>query len=283
MADTNPGALARPPVLLIHGLFGQPSLLEPWVARFTAAGYECTAPALPGRDPTDERTLRVTGVRECYEAVLAARERMPVAPVVVGHSFGGLLAQKLAAATDTAALVLLASIPPGVLWPQPRPLPHLFGLLPRILAGRPVLPSAATFRAVPFSTLPPGERDRLVERMVPESGRSFRAMTFGTPATRVPRRAVRCPVLCVSGTADRNVANWQSRRLARRYGAEHQVHHGAPHWIVADSLADRVAPGVLEWLSATTGGTAISAGAAPGPRPSAARARRCLSHRARGS
>lgn len=241
-----------PPVLFLHGLFGRPALLAPWTARLEAAGYECSAPALPGRDPTDVQSLRRCGVEECFDVVRAARGQLASPPILIGHSFGGLLAQKLAAATETAALVLLASIPPGVLWPQLRPLPHLFPLLPRILAGRPILPPAQTFRAVPFSTLPAQEQDALVQEMVPESGRAFRAMMLGTPAVRVKRGAVRCPVLCVSGTADRNVSNGASARIAKRYGAEHQVHAGAPHWIVAESLADQVVPDVLAWIERTT-------------------------------
>ena len=242
------GGGGRPPVLFIHGLFGRPSLLMPWTDRFEAAGYRCEVPALPGREPTDEEVLRQTDVAACMDVVLAARERFDEPPIVVGHSFGGLLAQKLAARTETAALVLLASIPPGVLWPQPRPLPHLFPLLPRILGGRPILPAQRTFRAVPFSTLPRGEQDELLPRMAPESGRLFRAMSLGTPSVRVPRGAVDCPVLCVSGGSDRNVSNGASRRIARRYGAEHMSIPGAPHWIVADSLADEIAPPVIQWM-----------------------------------
>lgn len=244
----------QPPVLFLHGMFGRPHLISTWIARFEQRGYECHAPALPGHDPSDPQVLRACGVTECFEAVLAARRKLETAPVVVGHSFGGLLAQKLAAQTETAALVLLASIPPGVLWAQPRALPHLLPLLPRVLTGRPILPAAATFRAVPFNTLPPSEREDLIQRMVPESGRAFRAMMLGTPATRVRRGAVGCPVLCVSGTADRNVSNAISRRIAKRYGAQHHVHPGAPHWIVADSLIEQVAPPVLDWLARTLEG-----------------------------
>lgn len=188
---------------------------------------------------------------ECFEAVLAARVQIDTPPVVIGHSFGGLMAQKLAAQTEAAALVLLASIPPGVLWPQARSLPHLIPLLPRILAGKPILPSNATFRAVPFNTLPRDEQDRLIARMVPDSGRAFRAMTFGSPPTRVKRGAVTCPVLCVSGTADRNVSTATARRIARRYEAEHHVHPETPHWIVAESLVQEVASPVLEWVQKT--------------------------------
>lgn len=239
---------ANPPVLFLHGVFSRPGLLAPWVRYFEAAGFACHAPALPGRDPTDEDVLRRTGVDECFEVALAAHDRLGEPPIVIGHSMGGLLGQKLAAARDCAALVLLASIPPGVLWPQLRALPHLLPILPGILAGRPILPAASTMRAVPLNTLPAGEQDALIPRLAPDSGRVFRSMSLGTPSTRVKASAVRCPVLCVSAGADRNVAPWMSRRIAARYGAEHQVHAGKPHWIVAESALEEVAPPVLAWL-----------------------------------
>jgi pimeloyl-ACP methyl ester carboxylesterase len=240
-----------PPVLFLHGLFGRPRLLGPWIGRFEDAGFECHAPPLPGRDPTDTRVLRDSGVEEFFATVLEARDRLPEPPIVVGHSFGGLLGQKLAAQRETAALVLLASIPPGVLWPQLRSLPHLFPLLPGLLAGRPILPSERTFRAVPFNTLPTDEQDELIAAMAPESGRVFRAMTLGTPATRVKRGAIRCPVLCVSGTADRNVSSSASRRIARRYGAQHKEYSGKPHWIVAESIIEEIFQAVHDWVQTT--------------------------------
>jgi pimeloyl-ACP methyl ester carboxylesterase len=242
---------ARPPILFLHGVFGRPALLGPWIRYFEAAGFECHAPTLPGRDPEDGEVLRRTSIADCFDVALAAYDSLGAAPIVMGHSLGGLLAQKVAAARDCAALVLLASIPPGVLWPQLRPLPHLFPLLPAILAARPFLPSARTMRAVPLSTLPKHEQDDLLPRLARDSGRVFREMSLGAPATRVKAADVTCPVLCVSAGSDRNVAQWMSRRIAARYNAEHQVHPGKPHWIIAESALDEVAPPVLRWLRAS--------------------------------
>jgi hypothetical protein len=58
-------------------------------------------------------------------------------------------------------------------------------------------------------------------------------------------------VLNVSAGSDRNVAQWISRRIAKRYGAQHQVHPGLPHWIIAESAVETVAPPVLSWLRRT--------------------------------
>lgn len=243
----------KPPILFLHGVFGTPSLLQPWVRALEAAGYRVHTPALPGREPTDDAVLTHTGIDDLYQVALDAYDALGEPAIVVGHSMGGLLAQKVAAARAPLAAVLLAPVPPGVLWPQPRPLPHLFAVLPRVLAGKPFLPSARTMRQVPLSTLPPAEQDALIPRLVRDSGRVFREMSMGVAATRVDPARVTCQVLCVSAGSDENVASWISRRIAKRYRADHQHHPGAPHWIIAESLLDDVAPPVLQWLSRTLG------------------------------
>ncbi|MBU8814797.1 alpha/beta hydrolase [Mycolicibacterium goodii] len=241
-------AADSPPILFLHSMFGTPDLVTPWVEALSGEGYDVHVPALPGRDPIDEAVLARTGIDECLSRALDAYDRIGEPAVVIGHSLGGLLAQKIAALREPVAVVLLASVPPGVLWPQLRALPHLAPLLPKILAGKPFLPSLRTLREVPLSTLAAHDRDALARRMVPDSGRVFREMCTGGAATRVDPAQVTCPVLCVSGGADRNVAGWISRRIAERYRAEHWIHPDAPHWIIAESLVPAVAPPVLAWL-----------------------------------
>lgn len=238
----------QPPVLWLHGFFSCPHHLDSWVQRFDRAGYHSHVPALPGRRPTDTKVLTRSGLKEYHATARAARDELDEAPIVIGHSLGALLAQKLAADTTVAALVLLGPAPPGISWTQPRALPYVAAQLPAIVAGRSVFTSEAAFRNLPFHGLPVEEQNRLVPTMVPDSGKVFRAMSFGSPSTRVDARAVTCPVLCVSGTADRNISARTHRKIARRYDAEHHTHDGAPHWIVADSLIDRVLPPVLDWL-----------------------------------
>lgn len=240
--------MSKPPILLLHGVFGSPSLLEPWVRFLEESGYTCHVPAFPGREPSDDAALEQMSVADCVEIALRTYDQIGAPAVLIGHSFGGFVAQKVAAARDCVALIMLASVPPGVLWPQLRSLPHLFPVLPAVIAGRPFRPSAKTMRAVPLNTLPTDEREALIPRLVRDSGRVFRTMSLGLPIMRINAAEVTCPVLCATAGADRNVAPWMSRRLAARYGAEHHVYPGLPHWIIAESALPQVGPPTVAWL-----------------------------------
>lgn len=245
--DADPTTL-DPPILFLHGVFGTPTLLETWTHFLETAGYRVYAPTLPGREPTDDAVLTATGIEECFAVALDAYDRIGEPAIVIGHSMGGLLAQKVAAARSPLAAVLLASVPPGVLWPRLRSLPHLVPIMPKILAGKPFLPSARTMREVPLNTLPAAEQAELIPGLVRDSGRVFRELSTGAASTKVRAADVTCPMLCVSAGSDQNVAPWISRRIASRYGAERQDHPGKPHWIIARSALEEVAPPVVEWL-----------------------------------
>jgi pimeloyl-ACP methyl ester carboxylesterase len=232
-------------------VFGKPSLLTPWTRLLEAEGYPVHTPTLPGREPTDDAVLTRTGIDECFNVALEAYDRVGEPAIVIGHSMGGLLAQKIAAVRHPLAAVLLASVPPGVSWLRPRTLPHFLPVMSKVVAGRPFLPSAGTMRDVPLSTLPAEEQEALIPLLVRDSGRVFRQLSMGVAVTRVKASSVTCPVLCVSAGSDENVAPWISRRIAKRYRAEHQDHPGKPHWIIAESALGEVAPPVLGWLRRT--------------------------------
>lgn len=234
------------PILFIHAAFSRGAHFSSWVRFFEASGFDCLAPSLPAHDPPEPNKLRKFSIKDYFAAMLALRQEMAAPPILVGHSMGGLIAQMLAAATPTAALVCLASTPPGILWAQPRALPHLAGYLPTILAGGLMRPSAATNRNLIFHDLPAVEREEMIADMVPDSGRAYRDMILG--AIRVARRRVTCPVLCISGGADRIVSNGTSKSIAARYRAEHHILPRRGHWLIAPSATEEIAPLVLRWL-----------------------------------
>jgi pimeloyl-ACP methyl ester carboxylesterase len=139
----------RRPVVFIHGLWLLPSSWDRWAAAFDEAGY---APLTPGW-PDDPDTVAeanahpevlanktVGQVADHYAAVIA---RLDQKPAVVGHSFGGLLAQMVAGRGLSAVTVSISPAPfRGVL-----PLP-----ISALRASSPVLTNPANkHRAVPLT------------------------------------------------------------------------------------------------------------------------------------
>ncbi len=234
------------PVILIHGAFSHGQHCGPLAEQLDAAGFACVAPTLPGHAPSDPRPLTRLGLPDYSAALERVRADCRVPPVIIGHSMGGLLAQHLAATGPCAALICLATAPPGILPAQWQALPLLAPLMPRMLSGLAIQPSAATFRFLALHDLPLAEQDELAQSLGAESGRAYRSMILGT--SQVCASRVACPVLCVSGARDRIISRAVAQRTARHYLAEHHILEGRGHWLLARSGIVSIATLVLDWL-----------------------------------
>ena len=114
------------PVVFIHGLWLHASSWTPWTELFQAEGYAPLAPGWPGASDTVEETRshpeQVAGkgiddVVEHYAQVIGV---LDTAPIVIGHSFGGLIAQRLLGQDVAAAAVAIDPAPvKGVIYLPP--------------------------------------------------------------------------------------------------------------------------------------------------------------------
>jgi pimeloyl-ACP methyl ester carboxylesterase len=236
----------RPPILLVHGAFGQAANFEPWRGYFRAAGYPTTAISLPGHAPVDEEVLKRLTLADCLAAVGEAAAKLDRAPIVIGHSMGGLLAMMLAAEAECAALVTVAAPAPGRLPAQFGGFRYAIPHVGRILAGLPVKPSPAAIRSLVTHDLSPAESDEVIAQTGMESGLVLRKLAFCD--TEVALSTIRCPVLCLSGDGDRVVPRSAGYRIAAETVAEHIVFPDHGHWLIAGSLVGTVAAPVREWL-----------------------------------
>jgi non-heme chloroperoxidase len=87
------------PVVFIHGLWLLPSSWDRWTAVFEEAGYTALTPGWPDDPETVEEAnanpevfahKTVGQVADHYDVAIT---RLTKKPAVIGHSFGGLLAQ----------------------------------------------------------------------------------------------------------------------------------------------------------------------------------------------
>ena len=236
----------QPAILFIHGAFTRSARWRPWMSFFTAAGYRCVAPSLPAHDPPDRRALKRLTFADYLAAVAEIHDTFARPPVVIGHSMGGLIAQHLAARAECAALVLVSSSPPWMARGSRHALAHALPYTLPVLTGRPMRARPRAALKLVLHDLTPAEQAEMVSIFALESGKAYRTMVLG--GAPIARGAVRCPVLCVSGGADRMLARSVGRRLAAFYDADHLVFPGHGHSLVADSLTGTVATSVLDWL-----------------------------------
>ena len=110
---TQPGR----PAVFVHGLWLHASSWGPWLELFQEAGYAPTAPGWPGdldtveesrRDPSPVAGKGIDDVVDHYARIIRGLE---APPVVIGHSFGGLIAQRLLGQDLAAAAVAIDAAP----------------------------------------------------------------------------------------------------------------------------------------------------------------------------
>ncbi|WP_062308328.1 alpha/beta hydrolase [Demequina subtropica] len=265
-------ASGRPGVVLIHGLWAVADGWKPWQELLLEHGMASVAVAWPREPETFEAALADpdavagVGIQEAADHVAAVIGALDLPPFVVGHSFGGLLAQKVAGLGLARATVAIEPAPiKGVL-----PLP-----LPVLRASSPVLANPANRSRAIRLTLPQfeyawanglgkEEARRLWETMhVAAPGRPL----FQAAAARFQPRSeasvdldnpARGPLLIIGGELDHLVApaiNRATLKLQSRNAGstEFREFPGRGHSIAIDAGWREVADAVIAWLEEHAG------------------------------
>jgi pimeloyl-ACP methyl ester carboxylesterase len=105
------------PVVFIHGLWLHATSWQPWVDLFREAGYDPIAPEWPGGPATvaearaNPNAVAGYGIKEVADHFASIIAGLPEKPVLIGHSFGGLLVQNLLGRGVAVAAVAIDPAP----------------------------------------------------------------------------------------------------------------------------------------------------------------------------
>ncbi|TDE95894.1 alpha/beta fold hydrolase [Occultella glacieicola] len=243
--EAAPGAT----ILLVHGAWHGPWCWEEVAQRLGDLGNDVRTVQLRGHDGRPGRIRH--GVHDYVEDVREAAAGCRPPLVVVGHSLGGLVAQKFLEHDRAAGLVLLA----------PTPVRGTLPAVARLARRYPVelLRATATLRMRPFVRTRPMVRDlfftprtdqELVDdtfiRLRDESYLAFLQTILVWPR---PDR-VRVPVLVVAAEQDRFFTLAEMQRTARAYGTRAVVVEGSGHDLMLDGGWPDVADRIDDWARA---------------------------------
>jgi pimeloyl-ACP methyl ester carboxylesterase len=247
-------------LVLLHGLWSDSSCWQPWATHFANLGWDCWAVNLRGRfEPRALDVLRQLTFGQCVEDLHRVIRAAPSPPVLLGHSFGGLIAQKAAEEAGLSALILLSSVPPGDIRADATRTLRLLRLkyLPLLWLGQPFRLEEKDFGRSWLASVPAHLRAEIHRRVVPESGRLARA--FFRRSVRIESRRIACPVLIIGGNADQVVDVAAQRAWAQRLGADFQAYPEHGHAIMQEEGSERAVRDIHRWLVQKLGETILLA------------------------
>ena len=257
------------PVVFIHGLWLHATSWQPWIELFASAGYRPSAPGWPHEPPTVAEArenpdavanLSIDDVTEHYAGIIAGLDE---SPVIIGHSFGGLFAEKLLGQGIGAAAVAID--PAQIKGVLPLPLAQLRSGFPAL--GNPanlhrsVSLTEKEFRYGFGNAVTDEESDELYDRWtIPSPARPlFQAaaanFVMHSQAKVDTGNDDRGPLLLISGTADHTVPDVVTRSTLKQYRdsaavTELKQFEGRGHSLTIDSGWREVAESILDWLKA---------------------------------
>jgi non-heme chloroperoxidase len=258
----------KQPVVFVHGLWLLASSWDAWKTRFEDEGYAAVAVDWPGDPGTFEAALAHpeafagNGVLEVADHVEEVVRALDQQPIVIGHSFGGLLTQITAGRGLATAAVAIDPAPfKGVLPLPPSTLKGAFPVLKNPAnKGRAVRLTFDEFRYGFANAVPEEEARTLYDTQhVPAPGRPLFQAAFANvnpkAATKVDtRQPDRGPLLVISG-GDDNIVPWAVANAAYEIQAKRNPNpteiveiEGVGHSLVIDSHWGEVADTALAFL-----------------------------------
>ena len=254
-----------PTVVLIHGMWMTPRSWDDWVDHYRDRGYEAVAPGWPGvRDPEETRRdpspLKGLGLAQIVSHCDRIVRDLDRPPIIVGHSFGGLVTQLLLNRGLGAAGVAIGTAPPkGVLL---LPVSTLRSGIPGLKNPfnrnglAPLTPKQFRWRFT--NTLTQEESDAIYrEHYIPGTNRAFfeaayAALSRNSPAAVDYANPKRPPLLLLVGEKDHispPALNKTVLKLQRRApsATDSKEYAGRTHFMAGMDGWHEIADDALDW------------------------------------
>ena len=246
------------PLLFIHGAGGTSQYWKNYLPYFAREGWEVFAINLRGHFPSDrEEALAQVTLEDYLADVEKVIGRLDIRNcAIIGHSLGGLIAQKTAESIETInALVTIASAPPlGITLEVNHDLSYS-GTIIKTLWGmmnmRPVKPTFLMAQQTVLNNISPEEQKAVFDMFVAESLFVGYQVAQGFPVD--PSR-MKCPKLVIGCLKDVIAPASMQESLALFLHADYIEYHQFAHLPMLESNWDTSAKDIQNWLKSSIHG-----------------------------
>lgn len=241
------------PILFVHGMWHASwCWAEHFLHYFAKHGYASYALSLRGHGGSKGRErLRWMSLADYVSDVTLAVDQIEKAPVLVGHSMGGLIVQKYLESNESPAAVLLASAPPkklnsaGVRFAIRHPFAFIKAILTMNMfqiVSTPRLAQEAFFSA----DMPEDKVRSYFSRLQDDSFR----VCLDMMGLNLPRpRAVKTPLLVLGAAGDSLISPRDVEMTARVYGTKAEIFPNMAHDMMLEDGWQTVADRIIGWLN----------------------------------
>jgi alpha-beta hydrolase superfamily lysophospholipase len=261
---SNKEVIVEKPVLMIHGVGCGGDAWDAVAPLMHARGWTPYTPTLFAQfrvkdNPTGQlSTLSLHDyVEACKSEALSIEKATGEEPVLMGHSMGGLIVQKMAEQGIGKAAILVT--PAAPIDCAVRDLRVLFTFANVLLKGDPKASYKVWETGFKWGVLNCVPRERhaaIYANALYDSGLVYE--NLGKPETDVHKvavideRRITCPVLTIGGVQDRATVIASVRKIAQKYariGGDYREYDGAAHWIVDEPKTGQMVTDICDWLA----------------------------------
>ncbi len=225
-------------LIFVHGMLSNETVWNPMIKYFNDRNFLCKAVDL--KEGLDLRKVHFQDYVEKVKSIATKDD------IVIGHSMGGLIVQKLAEESSIKGGVAVCSAAPkGVKFQGSIVLSSAKYAL-NVIIGLPFKQDYTYVRKYMLVGIEEEKAKKIYERLEKQS--SIVTYELGMNRIRVDETKVRCPLLFIATKQDKVCAPELVKRISMKYNAEYELYDGCHHFFSNNNWQD-VAEGIHNFVT----------------------------------
>lgn len=237
-------------IIFVHGAWHGKWCWDKYFRQeFTKNGYDVITFDLPGHSNNGKiKGINKYSIRDYVNSLKEEVNKLKNAPIIIGHSMGGLILQKYLEENTCKKAIFLASVPPsGILKATLKFAKRWYlyeSLLSRDLYG--IINTEQKCKDAFFSDdIPEDELKEYTSKLCSESFKAYLEMVV--PKVKVTKNS-KIPILVIGAKNDNIITMDDNKKTAKKYNAELINVDNIAHDMMLDKNHEKVSQQIINWL-----------------------------------